>query len=188
MRRSNIPLLVLILLILVTLACANATPQVDPPGGDGQPASGDTQVPSGQSRSNPAPVGSRVTLGDVTLAVTGLTRPADDIVRQGNIFNPQADDNMEYILVGVALTCNKGPDQTCAVAPLVDLHLVGSRGVEYQPRILIAGVSGVMEGGEWFGGATLQAFLPYIIGQEETGLILIYQPLLSPSGAYLRVD
>ena len=95
---------------------------------------------------------------------------------------------MEYILVRVALTCNKGPDQTCAVAPLIDLHLVGSRGVEYQPRLLLAGVSGVMEGGEWFGGETLQAYLPYLIGEEEGSLILIYQPLLSSSGAYLRVE
>jgi hypothetical protein len=188
MRRKKNALFVLILLILVTLACANATPQVDPPGEEGDPASGDSQEPVGQTRSNPAPAGSQVTLGDVTLAVTGLTRPADDIVREGNIFNPLADDGMEYILVRVALICNKGADQTCAVAPLIDLHLVGSRGVEYQPRILLAGVSGVMEGGEWFGGATLDAYLPYIIGQEEGGLILIYQPLLSPAGAYLRVE
>jgi hypothetical protein len=187
MRPSNVLKLVVGFMIVATLACAS-TPVVEAPGDGGGSGQSDTQAPAGQSRSNPAPIGSRVTLGDVTLSVTGVTRPADDIVREGNIFNPQADDGMEYILVRVALTCNKGADQTCAVAPLVDLHLVGSRGVEYQPRILLAGVSGVMEGGEWFGGATLEAYLPYIVGQDESGLILIYQPLLSPSGAYLRVE
>lgn len=184
MRPTSVFVLVVGFMIIAVLACSS-TPQVEPPVEGGGQA--DTQAPAGQTRSNPAPAGSRVTLGDVTLSVTGLTRPADDTVREGNVFNPRADDGMEYILVRVALTCNKGPDQTCAVAPLVDLHLVGSRGVEYQPRIFIAGVSGVMEGGEWFGGATLEAYLPYIIGQGESGLILIYQPLLSPAGAYLRV-
>jgi hypothetical protein len=175
-------------MIFVTLACGAGTPQVNAPDGGDDSTSAEPQPPSGQTRSNPAPAGSQITLGDVTLEVTGLTRPADDIVREGNIFNPQPDDGMEYILVRVALTCNKDTDQTCAVAPLIDLHLVGSRGVEYQPRLLLAGVSGVMEGGEWFGGETLQAFLPYLIGQEEGTLILIYQPLWSSSGAYLRVE
>jgi hypothetical protein len=104
-------------------------------------------------------------------------RPADDIVRQGNQFNAAPEDGQEYVLIMIAMVCNLTSDQTCSASEF-DFKLVGSSGVVRDPQIMLAGVSGLFEGGDFFGDATKTGYLAFIVDQAETDLVLMHQPFL----------
>jgi hypothetical protein len=53
---------------------------------------------------------------------------------------------------------------------------------------MIAGVAGLLEDSEFFGGATVTGGMIFEVAQSETDLILIYEPFLSTSEAYLAVE
>lgn len=135
-----------------------------------------TQPPVGTSRSNPAPPGAEVDVGDLTIVVGEVIRPADEMIKEANSFNSDPEAGDEYILVSVELRCNKGSDEECSYYS-IEFNLVGSTGVTREPEIFIAGLDGMLESGELFGGARTDGWLVFQIGVDETDLVLIYEEL-----------
>ena len=132
--------------------------------------------------------GAEVTINDMTMQVLNLTRPADDIIAAGNMFNSEADEGNEYIIVSLSVTCDKGTDDTCSFSVLSDFTLTGSSGSVRDAEWMISGVDSLFEETEFYGGATVEGGLAFQVDQEETDLILIYEPLFATSKAYLAVE
>lgn len=207
MKSHTAVILAIAAIVLATLACgrsSNSDPQVvDPVAATDSaldvqndtptavqsttPTAVPTKTPKlGTTRSNPAPVGSEVTADDMTFVITGTTRPADEIVKSGNMFNTEAETGKEYIFVNLNIICNKSADNKCSFTPMFSTKLIGSLGIEYDLSYFLAGVEGLLESTEFYGGATISGILPFIVGVGETDLILLYDPFLG-STFYLAV-
>lgn len=206
---SSVLVLVLVPLAVAALACGSSgTPEVSPadseteseaeevppaevsegeedPSPTEAPEPTETPQPVGSARSNPAPPGFEVTLGSVTVSVGEVIRPATEIVMDANPFNTEPEEGQEYIFVEVITTCEEGQDDTCEIIGF-EFSLIGSSGVVYEPEIFVAGVEGLYEGGEFFGGATRSGYMPFLIEQTETDLILKYEELFG-GDAYLAL-
>lgn len=175
------------LLLSVGLACGRSAPVVvSQPAQAGAAPSGPTQPAPGASRFNPAPRNTAIQIDNMTLSITDVVFPADSLVRQGSLWNPTPEPQADYILVGVAAACNLPPESSCRLSGL-EFSLVDSSGLGHNPRLLIAGVAGKFEGGEFFGGATRQGYLIFVIEGAPADHVLKYQALLGGE-AYLRLD
>jgi hypothetical protein len=166
------------------LACGRTTPVVvpAPPEAPAEP----TEPPLGASRFNPAPFGTAIQIDGMSLYVTDVVFPADTIVREGNLFNPTPEPASDYILVGVKATCNLPAESSCRLSGL-EFSLVDTAGIAHNPRLLIAGVPGKFEGGEFFGGATRSGYLIYVVNGDPGEYILKYQALFGGE-AYLALQ
>lgn len=138
----------------------------------------DTPSPSGASRDAPLPYGSSGTIDSMIITILGVTRPANDIVVQGNSFNSEPEAGNEYVMVELSLSCTKDSNDKCSFSPF-STSLVGSKGVIYDAELFIAGVDGQLETGEFFGGSTQSGKIFFEAGQGETDLILIYEAFFS---------
>lgn len=143
--------------------------------------------PIGTARSNPAPVGSEIVADNMAFQILSAVRPANDIIKQGNPFNTEPASGQEYILVELQATCQKSSDEKCSLSSFLNFSLIGSLGIEYDPEIMIAGVEGLLDSIDFFGETTVSGYLPFIIGQDETDLILVYEPILFGDTFYLSV-
>ena len=193
-KRSILITLAVLVLIAVTLACGESTPEVRTPGfATERPAPTPTTAPLGSSRSNPAPAGSEVIISDITIKVGEVTRPADDIVAAGNMFNSAPEPGNEYIMVTVSVVCNKSSDATCQLSCL-DFKLTGSSGSIHDAETMMDGVAGLLPDlnhREFFGGSTTTGGMIFEVVQGETDLVLIYKPwldILDVSEVYLAVE
>jgi hypothetical protein len=204
-----------IALLAVTLACASTTPEVktptQPQSGNQEasptlsqtesqetsptqelsanpttPPATDAPKPLGSARSNPAPIGSEVNVDEYTIKVTDIVVPADAIVKKGNSFNSKPEPGNQYIFVNTAATCNKSTDESCSLAGF-EFSLIDSAGIAHDPEIFIAGVDGLFEPGEFFGGATKTGYIPFIVPIDDTKLILRYSGILG-SDAYFAIQ
>lgn len=107
-----------------------------------------------------------------SLKVVGVVRPADRVIYASNRFNDRPGDGMEYIIVKVAVTCNRNAAGLCEVDH-TDFNLVGSLGqihdyewASHDDNLdveLLAGGSG-------------QGDVVFIIPQLESDLKLLYRP------------
>mgnify|MGYP001114712265 CR=1 FL=1 len=180
--------LAVVALVAATLACGESTPEVsESSGGSEETAEEATSAPTGQSRSNPAPPGSEVTIDEMTLVIDDAARPADDIVAEGNQFNSPPEEGSEYVMVDLSVTCEKGEDETCSIGPMLDLSIIGSQGVTHDSEWAISGVDGQLESTEFYGGSTVSGKLFFEVGQDETDLVLRYESLLGTSKAFMAV-
>lgn len=141
----------------------------------------------GLAKSNPAPVGSEVITDDMAIVVDKLVRPATAIVMEGNMFNTEPEPTQEYIFVNVKLTCKKGGDDTCNHSTLMNVKLVGSKGIERNPEYFISGVDGVIPDADFYGGSSITGYIPFIIDKDENNLILIYETLFGDP-VYLSIS
>lgn len=175
------------LLLSSVLACGRSAPVVvtQPPQADTAPAA-PTQPPAGASRFNPAPPNTAIQIDNMTLSITDVVFPADSLVRQGSLWNPTPEPAADYILVGVAAACNLPPASSCRLSGL-EFSLVDNSGLGHNPRLLIAGVEGKFEGGEFFGGATRQGYLIFLIEGAPADYVLKYQALFGGE-AYLQLN
>lgn len=179
------PFLVLLLLGLSTLACGRTAPLVVTQAP--QPAPPEATVPPpGTSRFNPAAADSQVQIDNLALSVTDVVFPADAAVRDGSLWNPTPEPDADYILVGIAATCNLPSDASCRLSGL-EFSLVDPDGIGHNPRLLIAGVPDKFEGSEFFGGATKRGYLIFVIGGEPATYVLKYEALFGGE-AYLRLE
>jgi len=112
----------------------------------------------------------------MALTITGATRPADLIVAQGNMFNKKPEAGKEYVMIELAATCEGKTDQKCSINPFF-FKAVGSAGVVADYGF-VTGVPGSLESGEFFGGAKKVGKLFFIIGKDETNIVLIFNQLL----------
>jgi hypothetical protein len=192
----------IIAFLLITIACGGSTPEVNPPQAS-QPAQSSPQTtqdtnqatplppptetpkPIGSARSNPAPFGYEVTMDDMTFTVTEFIRPADDIALKGNMFNTP-EEGKEFAFVNMSIKCNLGSDDKCNIGPS-EFQIVGTSGTAMDAEWLVTGVSGMLESGEFFGGATKAGYIAFQLEKGETDLILIYKPFLG-SEAYFLVQ
>jgi hypothetical protein len=175
------------LLAASILACGRATPIVVPQTLEpAAPAAEATAPPLGTSRFNPAPLNTQVHIDNMSLAITGIVFPADDTVREGSLWNPTPEPEADYILVGIAATCNLPSESSCRLSG-IEFTLVDASGLGHNPRLLIAGVAGKFEGGEFFGGATREGYLIFEIEGEPAEYVLKFEALFGGE-AYLRIN
>ncbi len=179
--------------LLINLACGSSTPQVNVPSVDATqpviaPLSTPTEEPKplGSARSNPAPVGSEVTIDDMVIKITEFKSPTNDIVQAGNQFNTMPEAGNIYVFVNVSINCNKGTDATCNIGGY-EFSVIDTAGITHDSEIFLAGVSGLFEPGEFYGGATKSGYLAFVVPEGDNGLILKYSSFLA-SEAYFSLQ
>jgi hypothetical protein len=121
----------------------------------------------------------------MTFAVTEVVSPADDIVRQGNMFNSTPVPGTHYLLAKIAATCNLSTDESCNLIGF-EFSLIDSSGVVHDAEF-VAGVPGEFEGGDFFGGATKEGYMVFTAPEGDEGLILKYEELFGGE-AYLALQ
>jgi len=183
----------IVALVLASLACGDTTPKVEERKGEAEIAptttkAEPTSAPVGSSRSNPAPLGTQVTIDNMTFAIDDVVRPANDIVSAGNMFNPEPDEGNEYVQVTISVSCNKGAEETCLVGPMWDLAVIGSAGIAHDPEWMISGVEGQLEQTEFYGGASVSGSLFFEVKKDETDLVLRYGGFLGTGKAFLALQ
>jgi len=129
----------------------------------------------GYSIDKPAPAGSEVLANDIAVVVTGATRPADDIVAEANQFNEPPEAGEEYLLVEFQMTCTKSGDEPCSFNPF-SMLVYGSL-EDAHTREFVAGLENEHSSVDFNSGETVSGFMPFSVGQGETDLVLIYQPM-----------
>jgi hypothetical protein len=176
-------IIVLFVLILVTLACGSSSNGVsveEPSESEGEVVSEPEEEATkevGTARSNPAPIGSVITADNMKFEILGSTRPADDIIMSGNMFNTEPEEGEEYILIEMKIQCMKDEDDTCNISQF-SFKLIGDEGVTYDAEWLVSGVDGLLESEEFYGGGVVTGSLPFIIKETDEDLIFIYEPFL----------
>lgn len=159
------------------------------------PASTDTPVPTttstsaplGQTRDQPHPADTVIDIGgDVKLSIIQVTRPANDIVVQGNMFNDTPTPNQEYMLVRVRAECTKPANETCTFDSYT-LKAVGADGTVRDS----GGVAGIPEelefSTEFFGGASIEGNLVFLIPAADPSVVLFYDPLFFGDPVYIAL-
>lgn len=135
-----------------------------------------TLPPAGETRDNPAPVGTPIDIGgNMVFTIISGVRPADSIVINANMFNTQPEGNQEYVQLDVQVVCNKSSNDKCYFSPY-EIKAVGIDGNVRDTEIMIAGVEGMMESGEFFGGATRSGKMFYIVPKDDKTVVLFYEP------------
>ena len=185
---------------IATLACGGSSPQVSTPAPVGavqptlppaqeptSPPPTPTVAPLGSTRSNPAPVGSEVRIDDYLIVVTEVVSPADDIVQQGNMFNTAAEQGKHYIFANTSVSCTLPADQSCTLSTF-EFKVIDSAGIAHDSEFLLAGVTGLLEDGEFYGGATKSGYLPFIVPNDDAGLILHYEALIFGGEAFIALQ
>jgi len=169
------------------LACGRAVPVVVPRSSQPTaPVAEATLPPQGSSRFNPAPPNMEVQIDDMSLSIADVVFPADAAVRDGSLWNPTPEPEADYIFVGIAATCDLPSESSCRLSGL-EFTLVDAAGMGHNPRLLIAGVPGKFEGSEFFGGATKQGYLIFVVEGEPADYLLKYEALFGGE-AYLALN
>jgi hypothetical protein len=199
------------MLVIAALACGSQTPSSSASTPDikamstqiaatlmaslTQPASGsnpaNTDVPpateppantQGTTRDNPYPLGAPVDLGsDMTLTVVNVTRPADQAVASGNMFNPTPEAGLEYAEVAVQIKCNKASSEKCSPI-LTQLKAVGADGQVHDNEFMMAGVPGLLDmTTEFFGGATIKGNVLFLLPKGDDTVVLFSENILGGS-------
>jgi hypothetical protein len=164
---------------------ANATATQAP---TATPAPTDTPVPPGSSRANPAPIGASFTAKEFSISVNSVVRPADKVVADGNMFNTKPEADEEYVQIAATIHCATDPEDKCSISPY-NFKLYGSKGIVYEPKAFIAGVDGLLESTEFFGGATLEnKSIFFLVGTDETNVVLEFEAgLLFRESAFFAI-
>jgi len=126
------------------------------------------------SRDDPAPYGEQVATPNFIFQVMALTRPANEIVAAGNQFNTAPETGQEYISVTLAVTCRANE---CSFSPY-NLAVIGSVAIAHDPEIFIAGVEGILEDTELLQGSSTSGDVYFLVGQDETDLVLRWEPFV----------
>jgi hypothetical protein len=179
-------IIIILLLLIISCTCSGSTPMVNPPDqsnqqGQSQPTN--PEKPVGAARSNPAPIGYEVTIDNMAITVKGLISPADDTVKQANMFNSTSEPNMIFVFVDISITCKKATDDQCSVLGY-EFSVIDSNGVDHD-NAFAAGISGEFESGEFYGGATKSGYFVYNVPKDDNKLILKYSSFVSE--AYLAL-
>ena len=189
MKRQNLLIGIFLILVISIIACGSSSVVVTTPIANQSgvqssstsqaPSSSTAKVPLGTSRSNPAPVGSAVHVSDMDFVVTGVVRPADSFMSKGNMFNETPVAEKEYMFVTLSVTCTLASDKQCTFSTY-NLKALGSDGV-LADESMAAGVAGLIEDKTFYGGAKLTGNLPFLVTKGDTGILLVYQPIIGDS-------
>ncbi len=134
-----------------------------------------TSPAPGSSKDNPVQIGTPTNAKEFSIAVNRVVRPANKVVAAGNMFNKKPESGQEYVQVFVTITCTADAKTKCSTSPY-DFKMSGSKGIVYKPEIFVAGVDGMLERTEFYGGAKLEKkSLFFLVGQGEANLVLEFE-------------
>jgi len=144
-----------------------------------------TQTILGKTRDQPLPLNTVVDIGgDMQLSIIGVQRSANNVVKQGNMFNDTPEPNYEYVIVRLRVQCNKSSNDKCSFGTY-ELKTVGADG-QVRDQASVAGIPDEMESiSEFFGGAWIEGNLVFMAAQGDQSLVLIYDPLLFGDSIYI---
>jgi hypothetical protein len=172
---------------LTQAAVPTNTPKPTAPPTEPPPTSTPTPQPIGMSRDNPAPLGQVVTSDagdDFELVIMSVDRgqAAQGKLNKYNVFNPDPDAGMEFVLVLVSGKYLGAPDKTRTLSSS-DFRLVGDKGAIYTQSFAVLS----KDFKEVFGGGTTEGELLYQLAQGEGKLVLIYDSGMATTARYLSL-
>jgi len=156
------------------------------------PTTAPTTVPTqelGKTRDNPLPLNSFVDIGGgMEIKITDVQRPVNDIVAQGNMFNDTPVPNVqEYMLVKLHVDCTKPTNDKCNFSSL-EFKTVGADG-QVHDQSFVSGVPYTFEPfAEFFGGASLDGYLVFLVNQGDTSVVLFHDPLIFGDPIYISLN
>lgn len=142
----------------------------------------------GQTRDQPAPKNSTVDIGGgMQVTILQVTRPADDIVAQGNMFNPTAiPDREEYLMVKLYVECMKPSNETCSFNSY-EFKTVGANG-QVHDQAFVAGIPLEFESfAEMFGGSALDGQMVFLVPKGDPDVVLFHDPLIFGDPVYIAL-
>lgn len=140
-----------------------------------------TSIPSGESRSEPAPYGYPVVHSGIEVTVLDVTRGID----LPDIFTP-LDEGNEWVVVNLRLRNQGDPDKTKRYHTS-DFRIVGSRGIIYDDWFITPNTGSNLGSGEFFGGGEVEGNIVQQVHQDDADLTLIYAPAFRGS-RYLSIE
>ena len=181
MKSKLLPFIFIVAFVMFTsLACAGLTDAAE---AEVAPTVVNNAI--GASRANPYLLGEVVSVEDMTFEVTGITRPADSIVAEGNVFNTAVKEGQEYLFVKLKVTCELPVDDTCTFS-LLNFSIVESDGSAYDAELFVAGVADMLEDQDFAGGEVLEGNLAFILHKSEADPVLMYESF-SQETFYMKV-
>ncbi len=117
-------------------------------------------------------LGSEATADDMSIVVTEVVSPADDIVAAGNKHNATLEPNSVFIMVNVTVTCRKAAAEKCLLVGN-EFKVIDSAGV-FHRHVYTLGVDGIFLPGEFKGGEALKGYLIFQAPIGDKKLILRY--------------
>lgn len=107
-----------------------------------------------------------------TIQVNRVIRPADQIIRNANMFNDEAGENEVYIILEVTIMCDDNATSRCETN-FFDYELVGDQNIIYEPGFVV--LDDMLEVGLFPGGSGTGS-LPFLVRADDTNLKLLYKP------------
>ncbi len=141
----------------------------------GLPEFSSTQIPiiSFATTRPPGHIGDGFVVGDMSLYVTGMARPAGSQVAAASEFRSLASDE-EYLDVEVSVNC-RTTNTSCRVAE-TDFGVRNASGNEYSAEFStgFSGLNGLFKGGEIAPGQNMSGSVIFIVHKADTGLVFFY--------------
>jgi hypothetical protein len=116
----------------------------------------------------------------MVFTVTGMVRPADTEVKNGNMFNSEAPSGKEYMFVTLSIKCELSTDKQCNYSSF-NLKALGGDGILNDAEFMVTGVDGLLEDTTFYGGASISGNVPFLVNKGDTAILLVYQPFLGDS-------
>jgi len=129
------------------------------------------------TRDQAIPKNTTVDIGsDMRVTILLVTRPANDIVAQGNMFNDAPVPNQEYLMVKMHVECAKSSNEKCSFNDF-EFKTVGADG-QVHDRASVAGIPQAFEPfAEFFGGAALDGNIVFLVTQGDSKVVLVRDPV-----------
>ena len=147
-------------------------------------------TPSGQLRSDPLPGSKGVDIGgDMRLTLLGITRPANDKVVSGNMFNPTPSPDLEYAIVQMRVECSKSQNDKCEFFTS-EIKSVGSDGQVHDNEAFVAGVPGLLDKFDYqfFGGSKIEGGLLFLFPKNDNQVVLFHEAALFGTPVYIALQ
>lgn len=136
------------------------------------------------TKDNPASVGSAVLVDNMKIVVIGKVRPADSLVATGNMFTDTPVAGQEYMFVTISASCEQTTDKQCNF-DTYNFKVLGSDGVVRDFK-QVTGIDGLLKYTTFNGGLSLTGILSFLVNQNDTKTLLVYQPS-SGDSSYLAI-
>lgn len=142
----------------------------------------------GTTRDKPFPVNTVVDIGGgIKVSIVEVTRPANDIVIEGNQFNDTPVPNQEYLIVKLHVECTKSSNEKCSFDDY-EFKTVGADG-QVHDKASVAGVPEEFElYAEFFGGASIDGNIAFLVTQNDSSVVLFHEPLIFGDPVYIALQ
>ena len=149
-----------------------------------------TPIPTSEhyapSRLKAVPQGETANIGKVEFLISGLIRPANELVSQASDANRKPPEGMEYVFVDLAEACAAPIHIECFIS-VRDMRLIGSSGIERR-SIKIIGHPVMMGDKHIKGGTPGYGFVAFMVGEDESDLMFYYDSGEGDEMVYLLVE